>query len=254
MPQPDASSLELAERLGVHVANVEVSAVSPLSPHLTAVTFRGDAVALAGEAGQDVMVRVTLPNGESARRRYSVRAVDAERDQLTLWINHAHDGPGANYLTQLTIGDRLDLVGPRGKIFLDPLADWHLFVGDLSAFGAFYRLADAIEPPGRVIFIVEVDDPHDAVTTTFDEGLGVTGIFVDRQGRSANDPEGLLRGLAAFAFPPDDGHAYLFGEFSVMKTMKAALLDRGLSDEAISSKAFWRAGRANASHGEPDKS
>ena len=63
-----------------------------------------------------------------------------------------------------------------------------------------------------------------------------------------------MRGLAAFALPPDEGHAYLFGEFNAMKAVRTALLDRGLSKEQISLKAFWRAGSANADHGEPDKS
>jgi NADPH-dependent ferric siderophore reductase len=115
-------------------------------------------------------------------------------------------------------------------------------------------MAQSIDPPGRAIFIVEIDDAGDALTAPFDEGIGVTGIFVDRNDRARNDPSGLLSGLAAFAFPPDVGHAYLFGEFSVLKVLRTALVDRGLSDELISLKAFWRVGRANAEHGEPDKS
>jgi len=91
------------------------------------------------------------------------------------------------------------------------------------------------------------------LTTTFDEAIAVTGIFVDRMGRAKDDPAGLLSGLSAFALPPDRGHAYLFGEFHVMKAIRSALLDRGLDDESISVKAFWRVGRNNADHGEPEK-
>ena len=39
-----------------------------------------------------------------------------------------------------------------------------------------------------------------------------------------------------------------------MKAVRAALLDRGLGEDEVSLKAFWRAGRDNADHGEPDKS
>ena len=38
-----------------------------------------------------------------------------------------------------------------------------------------------------------------------------------------------------------------------MKAVRAALLDRGLDEDAISMKAFWRVGRNNADHGEPEK-
>jgi hypothetical protein len=35
--------------------------------------------------------------------------------------------------------------------------------------------------------------------------------------------------------------------------LRTALLDRGLSDEQISRKAYWRVGRRNADNGEPEK-
>ena len=91
------------------------------------------------------------------------------------------------------------------------------------------------------------------MTTTFDEGIAVTGIFVDRMGRDKDDATGLLHGLSAFAFPPERGHAYLFGEFHTLKAARTALLDRGLDEASISMKAFWRVGRNNADHGEPEK-
>jgi NADPH-dependent ferric siderophore reductase len=128
-----------------------------------------------------------------------------------------------------------------------------LFVGDVASLGSFYRMAQSIEVPGRAIFIVELDSPSDALTATFDEALGVTAIFVDRDGRSPDDSAGLMSGLAAFSLPPDEGHAYLFGEFHVMRAVKTALLDRGLRSQQISLKAFYRIGQSNGPNGEPSK-
>ena len=186
-------------------------------------------------------------------RRYSVRSVDEANDTLTLWVTVEHEGPGSTWAQDAKPGDEIVVIGPRGKIPLATDADWHLFVGDASALGAAYRMAESIEVPSRAIFIIEIDAPDDALSATFDEGLGVTGIFIDRKGRSTSDPAGLLSGLSAFALPPDLGHAYLFGEFHVMRVIEKALLDRGLGAEQISHKAFWRSGRSNADHGEPEK-
>ncbi len=250
---PHESSSELAQRLGVNAVVATVVATSALSPTLHEVVI-GHAASVAGLPGNDVMVRLADAKGKFVRRRYSVRAVDLELQQLTLWVTTAHDGPGARWARTVQPGDEVDLVGPRGKITLDPMADWHLFVGDTSGLGAFYRMAQSIEAPGRAIFVVEINSPEDALTAPFDEGLGVTGIFIDRQGRALDDAAGILSGLAAFELPAGEGHAYLFGEFNVMKAANAALLDRGLSEAQISRKAFWRTGRNNADHGEPDKS
>jgi NADPH-dependent ferric siderophore reductase len=250
---PHDSSIELAARLDANARVCRFVSSRPLSSSIREVVLAGQAALLCGVPGNDVMVQLTNPAGKLVRRRYSVHEVDQERDQFTLWITTAHEGPGSVWARHALPGDDVDIVGPRGKIVLDPGADWHLFMGDITCLGSAYRMGHGIDAPGQAVFIVETEHADDAITTTFDEGIAVTGIFVDRGGRSKDDPAGLLSGLAAFAFPPDRGHAYLFGEFHVMKALRVALLDRGLDDESISVKAFWRVGRNNADHGEPEK-
>jgi NADPH-dependent ferric siderophore reductase len=250
---PHQSSVDLAARLKVLARSCVVAARTSLSPSLVEVVLQGDAVVLAGVAGNDVMVLVETGEGTLTRRRFSVRAVDANNDTFSLWISTTHDGPAARWARSAVVGDSVDIVGPRGKIPLDDSADWHLFVGDVASLGSFYRMAQSIEVPGRAIFIVELDSPGDALTATFDDELGVTAIFVDRDGRSPDDSAGLMSGLAAFTLPPDEGHAYLFGEYHVMHAIKTAMLDRGLRSEQISLKAFYRVGQSNGPNGEPSK-
>jgi NADPH-dependent ferric siderophore reductase len=225
-----------------------------LSTSIVAIELGGNARSLAGVPGNDIMIRLHDANGRLVSRRYSVRSVDDAKDTLTLWVTVEHDGPGSTWAQDATPGDVIDVIGPRGKIPLAADADWHLFVGDASALGAAYRMAESIETPSRAIFIIEIDAPDDALSATFDEGLGVTGIFVDRKGRDLKDPAGLFSGLAAFELPSGVGHAYLFGEFHVVRALQSALLDRGVTPEQISHKPYWRAGTSNAEHGEPDKS
>jgi len=251
--EPEDSSKQLAQRVGAVASLCEVVSTAQLSTSIFQATLRGNAQTLAGTPGNDVMIRLDDAKGRHVRRRYSVRDLDVEADEFTLWITIDHEGPGSIWVKAAQPGDPLDVIGPRGKISLDPLANWHLFIGDASGLASFYRMAQSIEVPGRAIFIVEIDAADDALSAPFDERLGVTGIFVNREQRSTSDPAGLLRGLAAFALPPKTGHAYLFGEFHVMRTLQSALLDRGLELEQISHKAFWRSGRSNAEHGEPEK-
>jgi NADPH-dependent ferric siderophore reductase len=250
---PHVSSIELAARLDSNARVCHLVSTQALSSSIHEVVLAGQAALLCGVPGNDVMVQLTNSAGKLVRRRYSVHGVDEELDQFTLWITTAHDGPGSQWARSAQPGDEVDIVGPRGKIVLDSGADWHLFVGDITSLGSVYRMAQGIEAPGTAVFIIETDHPDDALTATFDEGIAVTGIFVDRMGRSKDDPAGLLSGLSAFAFPPDRGHAYLFGEFHVEKALRTALLDRGLEDEGVSMKAFWRVGRNNQDHGEPEK-
>jgi NADPH-dependent ferric siderophore reductase len=250
-PQP--STAELAHRLGASAHCCEVVRSSVLSPCVREVVLRGNAEVLAGRPGSDVMIRVETPEGRFVRRRFSVRALDADADTLTLWVTTDHDGPAARWAAAAIPGDHIDVIGPRGKVFLDADAQWHLFVGDLTGLAAFYRMAESVDAPGRVIVVVEVDHPEDMLTTSLPDGVEVTGVFVERRERAANDPAGVLRALAAVAMPDGAGHAYVTGEFAVARAARVALVDWGLDDAAVSHKSYWRAGRSNADHGEPDK-
>jgi len=93
------------------------------------VALRGNAATLAGTPGNDVMIRLEDAKGRHVRRRYSVRDLDVAADEFTLWITIDHEGPGSVWVKKAQPGDLVDVIGPRGKIPLDPSADWHLFVG-----------------------------------------------------------------------------------------------------------------------------
>ena len=251
---PHHSSLDLAERLGARARVCDVVTSTVLSPSLCEVVLAGGAAGLGGQPGNDVMLRVRDESGAFVRRRYSVRDVQRDLDQLTLWITTAHEGPGSRWARTAVPGDPVDVIGPRGKILLNPDAAWHLFCGDVSGLGAFYRMADALDPGGLATVVVEVPNAQDALSPPLAGGAGAQAIFVERGQRQGDDPEGLLRALSAFVTPPGEGHAYLFGEFSVIRVLHVALVERGLSGDQISPKAYWRTGRPNAEHGEPDKS
>ncbi len=74
--------------------------------------------------------------------------------------------------------------------------------------------------------------------------------------RAGGDPasgDQLLAALNDLPLPSGPGHAYLAGELGVVAQMRKALLARGMEPEHISAKAYWRVGRANAAHGEPER-
>ena len=194
---------------------------------------------------------VAVDGDRPVRRRYTIRALDHARRLLTLDVVRHADGPGERWIAAARPGDRIEGIGPRGKIFLAPEADWHLFIGDDSALPAFLAMAGAIPAGGRALVIVEVpgsEGEQDVVTAADAE---VT--WLHRDGRPAGEPAALAGAAAAAALPPGRGHAYLAGEATVVLRLREALAARGLAPEQISPKAYWGRGRANASHGEPAK-
>jgi NADPH-dependent ferric siderophore reductase len=59
----------------------------------------------------------------------------------------------------------------------------------------------------------------------------------------ADATDGLVGAVSAPGVLSDAGHAYLAGEVSLVKDLKAALLVRGWTADQISAKAYWNRGR-----------
>jgi NADPH-dependent ferric siderophore reductase len=202
--------------------------------------------------GQDMALGFTRADGSTVRRRYTIRRFDPTGRRLHLDVVLHGDGPGMRWAQSARPGMSIEGIGPRGKITLDPDADWHLFAGDATAVPGAFALMEALpdEVPARAFLQVDGPAEHqpfgapatDRVVTWSDEfALG------------GDATAGLLQVLSAAQLPGGRGYAYLAGEVSLVKSLKAHLLSRGWPAERIAAKAYWNRGRANASHGEPEQ-
>lgn len=229
---------------------LEVVDSAPLGPDMQRLVLTAPELAgLQYQPGQDMMLLVAVDGDRPVRRRYTIRALDHERRLLTLDVVRHAGGPGERWVAAARPGDRVEGIGPRGKIFLAEAADWHLFIGDDSALPAYLAMAGALPAGARALVILEVPGPggeQDLVTAADAE---VT--WLHRDGGPAGDPAALVEAAAAVTLPPGRGHAYLAGEATVVLRLRETLAARGLAPEQISPKAYWGRGRANASHGEP---
>jgi NADPH-dependent ferric siderophore reductase len=229
---------------------LEVVASERLTPHMQRLRLTAPQLdEFAWLPGQDVMLLVTAEGNRPVRRRYTIRELDTAARLLTLDIVLHGDGPGERWVRSAEPGDRIEGIGPRGKITISATADWHLFLADESALPAVFVMTEAL-PAGSlatlVIEIPEEDDEQDlssAATTRIS--------WLHRLGAPAGDPAELAAEAAELEFPAGRGHAYVFGEAKVVLRLREILADRGLGEDQMSPKAYWGRGRANASHGEP---
>ncbi|HEV3290892.1 MAG TPA: siderophore-interacting protein [Streptosporangiaceae bacterium] len=223
-----------------------------LSPGMQRLVLTAPELAgLAYQPGQDLMLMVGMTGDRPVRRRYTIAGLDRARQQVTLDVVRHGDGPGERWVAAAQPGDQVEGIGPRGKIFPDPAADWHLFAGDESALPAFFVMAGALPAGARALLILEVPggaDERELVTAA-----GAELAWLHRDGRPAGEPAGLVAAVTAATLPPGRGHAYLAGEASVVLALREALAARGLAPEQMSPKAYWGRGRANAANGEPAK-
>ncbi len=241
-------SRALAERIGAEVYDLEVVDAASLTPSMRRVVFGGDALAaLRYEPGQDLMFGIADDDGSEVRRRYTIRSFDPGATTIAVDAVLHGDGPGAKWFANARAGDRVEAIGPRGKVTVDGDATWHLFAGDESFLPAACAMAESLHDPARATLVISVDSAADEVPDIALPGLR----YVHRDGASVADAVLLVDALAGVELGEGDGRAYLAGELRVVNAMRASLLDRGLDASRIAPKSYWRAGVANASHGEP---
>lgn len=235
---------------GVQPLELTVSEVRDLTPRMRAITLAGASSRsdFTCKPGQDIMV--VLSGGERPlSRRYSIRSYDAARDALELNIvSHGVHGPGADWVASTQAGDRINAVGPRGKILVNEAAEWHLWMGDESAIAATLFMLESLPENVHARAILEVGTVDDEVSS--DRRIQWLHRGADKPAWSS---EMLVEAMRSAELPAGRGHVYINGEVKIVTAVQRAALERGLETAQLSPKAYWGRGKANAQNGEPER-
>jgi NADPH-dependent ferric siderophore reductase len=216
------------------------------------VTLTGDGVAdLVYDPGQDLMFELPAGDGATVRRRYTIRSHDPTSGVIDVDVVLHGDGPGARWAATARPGTRVEAIGPRGKVTVVPDAAWHLFVGDESFLPAAFAMTEVVPAGSPALLVLEVDGPADRQPLEAPALDRIT--WVHRDGAPPESGAGLLVAVEAVALPEGPGQVYLGGEMGVVARLRRLLVERGLGREQLAPKPYWRAGVANAAHGEPDR-
>jgi NADPH-dependent ferric siderophore reductase len=255
---PDSSAL--IARLGdVSQWDLEVIETLAVTPSMRRIRCTAPGLAeLSYQPGQDLMLSVPTADGNgdtTFRRRYTIRSFDPAVPAIDLDVVLHGDGPAAAWAASAQPGGHIEAIGPRGKVTVDPAAEWHLFAGDDSAIPASLAMAESLPASHPAIVLLQVGGVDDHQVGRTADGREIPVEWVHRAGADADPASGteLVAALRAIPLPAGTGHAYLAGELGVVAEMRNVLLERGLAAEQISAKPYWRAGRANAAHGEPER-
>ncbi len=235
--------------------HLEVTDAGPLSPSFRRVVVTAPGIdGLQYVAGQDLMLRVPLTGDRLLNRRYTIRRFDPDRRTVTIDVSLHGAGPGTDWISAAAPRDRIDAIGPRGKISLDPDADWHLFLVDETGLPGALAMMEALPPGSRASALLEIDAAADEQELDAPQADRLDLHWLRRDGRSApGDAAPMMEAVAGVDLPEGVGHAYVAAEAAVVRGVTRLLTERGLRPDQISGKAYWRRGLPNAEHGEPTK-
>ncbi|WP_304190054.1 siderophore-interacting protein [Phenylobacterium aquaticum] len=214
-----------------------------LTPHALRLIFTGeDLASLDYRPGQDLVLLLPLEDGTLGRRHYTIRWLDRATGRLAIdFVIHGHGGPGEQFAMTAQPGDRIEAAGPRGRTFIKPDADWHLFVADETGLPGVLAMLEALPPHSRAYAMIEVEHKDDR--QLLDAYCDLDLDWLVRGGPALPASLGLIERAALFAPRPGRGHAYLMAETSTVQTLRRGLLARGFAKDQISAEGYWRPGR-----------
>jgi len=239
--RPGLSDAEMERRRG-RPWTLKVAKAFDVTPHMRRVQLTGDNLdEFQPKPAQEIVLQLQQ-NGDVARRHYTIRRFDRASKLIDVdFVLHGHRTPGVAWALDAKPGDSLDIRGPRGRIALDPAADWHLFLGDETAMPAILALIEALPAGARGFAFIEIgsDDERQSAETAAQVKLE----FLSRSGAAPGPNDILAKALASFAFPPGKGHAITLGETSNIRNLRHTLVERGFERGQIYSEGYWRPDR-----------
>ena len=240
--RPMLSEAELERRRG-RPWTLRVVKAFEINPHMRRIQLTGDGLEeFTPKPGQEIVLQIPQPGSEPARRHYTIRRYDAASKLIDVdFVLHGHRTPGVSWSLEAKAGDIIDIRGPRGRIGINPDADWHLLLGDETCLPAIFALIEALRKGSRAFAFIEIGGAEDKQELVAQADVRLHWLL--RDGAAPGPSDLLSKALAAFTFPPGKGHAIVIGETSNVRNQRHALLERGFDKSRIYAEGYWRPGR-----------
>ena len=179
------------------------------------------------------------PEHRPRPRRFTIRRWDPDRHELVIdFVAHGDAGYAGPWAQRARPGDRLQFSGPGGSYRPSPDVDWHLLVGDESAFGAIGASLESLPESAVAKVFVVVDGLDHEIPLPSMASVDVTWLY--RSG--AAEPETQLAdAVAAATLPPGRFDVFVHGEAAEVRAVRRHLLaEREVDLAAASISPYWR--------------
>ncbi|MCG7207772.1 siderophore-interacting protein [Streptomyces arenae] len=240
--------------------SAQVVRTERLTPHMQRVVLGGDGLAdFAADTCTDHYVKLLFgPEGVSypapfdleriraefpreqwpVTRTYTVRSWNPELRELALdFVVHGDEGLAGPWACRVQPGETVHFMGPGGAYSPAADADWHLLAGDESALPAIARSLESLPVGATAFAFIEVSGPEEEQKIDSD----VEVVWLHRGGRPVG--EALVAAVRALEFPAGRVHAFVHGEASFVKELRALLrVERQIPRDDLSISGYWRLG------------
>jgi len=241
-----------------------VTAITDITPLMRRIRLAGDLSGFVSPGHADHIKAFFFPEGVAPNlppigpngaefapgtrpemRDYTPRYWDVEAGWIDLDFVLHGDGPASGWAAAARPGSSLVIGGPRGSVIVPMAYDFYLLVGDETALPAIGRRIEELPAGAPVLAFIEVENA--AEEQAFETRADLRLTYCHRNGAPAGTNTLLHDAVAAASFPPGAAYAYIAGEVSMARAIRAHLTDqRGFNPEWVKAAGYWHRGIADA--------
>ena len=194
------------------------------------------------------------------QRPMSISSSADDLSEYEFFIRHVQSGGFTPLLWERSVGDRINIKGPKGKFLLQDDGRTALFVASGTGLAPFISMLETLRGRGQtrdIVLLHGVSYPYDLAWREMLTGLQDAGEFplryvatVSRPGESP-DWEGhigrvekIVAGqMDELGLTPDTATVYLCGNPEMITAIEEIALARGFPPEQIRKELYWPKGR-----------
>ncbi|MGH2427516.1 MAG: FAD-binding oxidoreductase [Candidatus Limnocylindria bacterium] len=240
--------------------NARLSRWDEVAPGLAIVGVRPNEEPFAFAPGQYATLGLMGPAGKLVQRPMSVSSSADDLEEYEFFIRLVESGGFTPLLWERSVGDAINVKGPKGRFLLQDDGRRCVFVASGTGLAPFISMIETLRGRGEsrdVVLLHGASYDYDLAWREQLEGLQAGGGFPLRYVGTVSRPQHCpdWRGctgrveaifesqLDALGLIPDNATIYICGNPEMISAVEDSALGRGFPAEQIRKELYWPKGR-----------
>jgi NADPH-dependent ferric siderophore reductase len=222
--------------------------VNRITPHMQRITLEGAGLRDFSIEDPAQWVKVILApdsDGRSPNRAYTVRRFDPSQGVMEIdFALHRDGGPLSRWAAAATIGDMVEIAGPRAGHRVNPAVASYLLVGDPTSLPAIGAILEALPASITAQVFIEVANSEEEQPLVSAARLELCWLHSHTEAPGTTGQLELT--IQSSALDLENCQVFLAGESLMVRAVRTYLLaERALDPSRVDSKGYWKFGAAD---------